>query len=135
MADHQIPRISFTFDAYSCPVEFALFFIPTPSTRWKVHVTSKGLLGIRASPVSVAGFPQDSDMFPVSRWLISHIQMESAGPKSTRCQRAVRADSDHFTTPCHCLRAEASDRTAAPPDVTISWPTAKVLSHYGSVAV
>ena len=79
MADHQIPRISFTFDTYSCPVGFALFFIPTPSTRWKVHVTSKGLLGIRASPVSVAGFPQDSDMFPVSRWLISHLKMESLG--------------------------------------------------------
>ena len=42
----------------------------------------KGSLGIKASPVSAAGFPQDSDMFLV---LVSHLQLEleSQWPKST----------------------------------------------------
>ena len=42
----------------------------------------KGSLGIKASPVSAAGFPQDSDMFLV---LVSHLQLEleSEWPKST----------------------------------------------------
>lgn len=74
MADHQVPRIGFTFDADSCTVEFALFFASTISTRWLRHMRLKGSLGIRVSPVSAAGFPQDSDMFLV---LVSHLQPET----------------------------------------------------------
>ena len=66
MADHQVSRIRFAFDADFGSVKSALFFrytvLSTFQYRWPLATMLNGSLGIRASPVSAAGFPQDSDM-------------------------------------------------------------------------
>ena len=65
MADHQVSRIRLTFDADFGSVKSAFFFRYTVSTfqyRRPLAMMLNGSLGIRASPVSAAGFPQDSDI-------------------------------------------------------------------------